>query len=238
MQAPASDQSVETLCKQLLAVPTAVVSDVLTAMGLVEQVLSSTMRPVGPSRTFAGPALCLLGSEGLEPDVNGSKPVFETDRHMTRGCVAVIATGGHTMGAVIGGNVALSWHVRGCAGVVTDGGIRDAAECNDMGLPVFATFVGPMSNKGLWAFREIDVPVSLPGQRGRPVLVRPNDILHADEDGVVVIPAANVAQVVNDAEVLDKMEAKIRADLQRGDDREAVYSRHDRFGHIKKVTHK
>jgi regulator of RNase E activity RraA len=235
MHAPAHDTSVIDLCDRLKKLPTAVVSDVLSTMGLLEQVLSSTMRAVGSARAFAGPALCLLGSEGAEPGAlpSGSKPVFEIDRRVTSGCVAVIATGGHKLGAVIGGNVALSWHLRGCAGVVTDGGIRDAAECNEMGLPVFAAFVGPMSNKGLWAFREIGVPVTLPGQRGMPVAIKPGDIVHADADGVVVIPAPLAKRIVADAEILESMEGKIRADLLRGDDREAVYRRHDRFGHIK-----
>ena len=235
MHAPAHDASVIQLCDRLKKVPTAVVSDVLSTMGLLGQVLSSQMKAVGSAQSFAGPALCLLGSDGAEPDAlpSGSKPVFEIDRRVRSGCVPVIATGGHKLGAVIGGNVALSWHRRGCAGVVTDGGIRDAAECNEMGLPVFATFVGPMSNKGLWAFREIDVPIALPGQRGTPVAVSPGDVVLADTDGVVIIPAALAERVVRDAEMLDAVEAKIRADLLRGEDREAVYRRHDRFGHIK-----
>ena len=132
--------------------------------------------------------------------------------------------------------MALSWHIRGCAGVVTDGGIRDADECNQMGLPVFASFVGPMSNKALWAFHDIDVPVMLPGQRGRPVKVDPGDIVHADTDGAVMIPARYAEQVVRDAEILEQIEGRIRNDLKRGDDREAVYGRHDRFSHIKKPS--
>ena len=237
MRAPA-DITVEALCEKLNKLPTAVVSDVLAAMGLQDQVLSSVIRPIGSASSFAGPALCLLGSEGDEPAAppNGSKPVFETDRHITQGCVAVVAAGGHKMGAVVGGNVALSWRLRGCAGVVTDGGIRDAAECNELGLPVFASFIGPMSNKGLWAFRTIGSLVTLPGQRGHDVAVNPGDIIHADSDGVVVISRDHVEQVVNDAEILEQMEAKIRADLRKGDDREAVYARHDRFAHIKRVV--
>lgn len=236
MHAPVTGDSVEALSKRLLALPTAVVCDVLAMMGYANQVVASSLRPVGPIRTFAGPAVCLLGSDGAEPDAppGGSKPVFETDRHMTPGCVAVIAAGAHKIGAVIGGNVAIAWHVRGCVGIITDGGIRDAGECVEMGLPVFAAFVGPMSNKGLWAFREIGVPVTLPGQLGKPLMIKPGDIVHGDFDGLVVIPAALAAHVVRDAEILETMEAKIRADLQRGDDREAVYARHDRFGHIKK----
>jgi 4-hydroxy-4-methyl-2-oxoglutarate aldolase len=231
MNEPAA-YAAEDLCARLIRVPTAVVSDVLSTIGFPAQVLSSHLRAVGPARPFAGPALCLRGSEGPESLVpaKGSRPVFAMDRHITRGCVVVIATGGHKIGAVIGGNVGLSWHVRGCVGVVTDGGIRDAQEFNDMGLSVLAAFVGPMSNKGLWAFREIDVPVTLPGQSGQPVIVRPGDIVQADLDGAVVIPAAHTDSVVRDAEMLDQIEGRIRSDLEAGDDREDVYARHGRFG--------
>jgi 4-hydroxy-4-methyl-2-oxoglutarate aldolase len=238
MHAPGVDHLLLALCDRLTRLSTAVVSDVLFATGFADQVLKSDIRAIAPSRPFAGPAVCLLGKDGPEPGpmASGSKPVFEIDRHMTKGCVAVIATGGHKVGAVIGGNVALSWNIRGCAGVVTDGGIRDADECNRMGLPVFATFVGPMSNKGLWAFVDMGIPIMLPGQRGNPVVIRPGDIVHADTDGVVIIPATQATQVVLDSEVLEQVEEKVRTDLKRGEDREAVYKRHDRFGHIKKAT--
>src|ERR1700727_1504681 len=103
MHAPGVDNSLLALCERFTRLPTAVVSDVLFAMGLANQVLTSEIRAIAPSRPFAGPALCLLGKEGPEPGpmASGSKPVFEIDRHMTRGCVAVIATGGHKVGAVI-----------------------------------------------------------------------------------------------------------------------------------------
>src|SRR4051812_37133844 len=236
MHAPATGSSTEALSKRLAALPTAVVCDVLAAMGYPDQVLASCLRPVGASKSFAGPAVCLLGSDGPEPDAvpGRSRPVFETDRQMTTGCVAVIAAGGHRVGAVIGGNVALAWRMRGCISIVTDGGVRDASECDELGLSVFAAFVGPMSNKGLWAFREIGVPITLPGQRGEPIPIRPGDIVQGDTDGLVVVPAELAADVVRDAEILESMEAKIRAELQRGEDREVVYARHDRFGHIKK----
>lgn len=235
MLAPASDMSVEAVCEMLAKVSTAVVSDVLATMGLRDQVLASAIRAAGALHSCAGPALCLGGSEGPEPPPlpSGSRPIFEADRHVVQGCVAVIAANGHAVGAVIGGNVALSWRRRGCVGVVTDGGVRDIDECNHLGLPIFATFVGPMSNKGLWTLREIGVPVTLPGQRGKPVTIHPRDIVHADNDGVVIIPAAHAYQVARDAVILQEIESHIREDLEKGEDREAVYSRHDRFAHIK-----
>jgi 4-hydroxy-4-methyl-2-oxoglutarate aldolase len=83
---------------------------------------------------------------------------------------------------------------------------------------------------------DIGIPIMLPGQRGTPVVIHPGDIVLADTDGVVVIPARLATQVILDAEVLEQIEEKIRKDLRKGEDREAVYKRHDRFGHIKKAA--
>ena len=225
------------LYHRLRQLPVAVLSDVLSAMGLGDQILASSMRPYGLSTVVAGPALCLAGREGPEgpTKLGASKPVFEMDRHVSEGCIAVIAAGGHRVGAIIGGNVALSWQLRGCQAVVIDGGVRDLAEFGEFGLPVFASFATPMSTKGLWGFSEVDVPITLPGQTGVRVRVAPGDTIHADADGVIVIPAAHLEQAVQDAEIFESMEKSIQRDLRSGEDREAIYKRYDKLGHIKPV---
>jgi 4-hydroxy-4-methyl-2-oxoglutarate aldolase len=225
------------LCARLRALPVAVMSDVLAAMGLGNRVLASRIRAIGASAPIAGPALCLGGyaSSRARPPNARANAVFEMDRHITRGCIAVVATGGLCQGAIVGGNVGLSWQRRGCAGIVTDGGIRDAAEFNEMRLPVYCSFVTPMSNKGLWSFATIDEAIVLPGQLGEQVPLAPGDIVHADADGVIAIPAAHAAQAIADAEIYEAAEARVRRDIERGEDREVVYARHDRAGHIKRV---
>jgi 4-hydroxy-4-methyl-2-oxoglutarate aldolase len=223
--------------ERLRKLPVAVLSDVLAAMGLPHQVLNASIRPYGVEGVVAGPALCLAGREGKEaaakPGV--SKPVFEMDRHVTDGCIVVIAGGGHRIGATIGGNVALSWKLRGCTAVVIDGGVRDLGEFAEFALPVFATFVTPMSTKGYWSFSEVDVAIALPGQTGAQVRVEPGDAIHADADGVIVIPAAHLTQAVGDAEIFESMEQAIQCDLRTGEDREAIYARYDKLGHVKPV---
>jgi 4-hydroxy-4-methyl-2-oxoglutarate aldolase len=225
------------LYERLRQLPVAVLSDVLNAMGLPDQVLASSIRPFGLSTVVAGPALCLAGREGPEPVAKpgGSKPVFEMDRHVSEGCIVVIAAGAHRVGATIGGNVALSWKLRGCKAVVIDGGVRDLAEFSEFALPVFASFATPMSTKGLWGFSEVDVPITMPGQAGVQIHIAPGDAIHADADGVIVIPAAHLAQAVRDSDIFESMEKSIQRDLRSGDDREAIYKRYDKLGHIKPV---
>jgi 4-hydroxy-4-methyl-2-oxoglutarate aldolase len=226
-----------SLYERLRQLPVAVLSDVLSAMGLPDQVLASSIRPYGLSTVVAGPALCLAGREGPEASVKpgASKPVFDMDRHVSEGCIAIIATGGHSVGATIGGNVALSWKLRGCKAVVIDGGVRDLAEFREFALPVFASFATPMATKGLWSFSDVNVPITLPGQTGVQVGIAPGDAIHADADGVIVIPAAHFEQAVRDAEIFESMEKSIQRDLRSGEDREVIYKRYDKLGHIKSV---
>jgi len=223
--------------ERLQRLPVAVLSDVLSAMGLPDQILAASIRPFGLSTVVAGPALCLAGREGPEaPAKPGvSKPVFEMDRHVSDGCIVVIAGGGHRVGATIGGNVALSWKLRGCKAVVIDGGVRDLAEFSEFDLPVFASFATPMSTKGLWGFSDVDIPIMLPGQTGVRVRIESGDAIHADADGVIVIPAAHLEQAVGDAEIFESMEKAIQRDLRSGEDREAIYKRYDKLGHVKPV---
>jgi 4-hydroxy-4-methyl-2-oxoglutarate aldolase len=225
------------LYERLRQLPVAVLSDVLSAMGLPNQILASSIRPYGVSTAVAGPALCLAGREGPETlaKTGASKPVFETDRHVSEGCIVVIASGGHHVGATIGGNVALSWQLRGCKAVVIEGGVRDLAEFSEFALPVFASFATPMASKGLWSFSDVNVPITLPGQTGVPVRIEPGDAIHADADGVIVIPAVHLEQAVRDAEIFESMEKSIQRDLRSGEDREVIYKRYDKLGHIKSV---
>jgi 4-hydroxy-4-methyl-2-oxoglutarate aldolase len=229
------------LYERLRQLPVAVLSDVLSAMGLPDQIVASSIQPQGLSSVVAGPALCLAGREGTEAPLKpgASKPVFEMDRHISEGCIAVIAGGARCAGATIGGNVALSWKLRGCKAVVIDGGVRDLAEFSEFALPVFASFATPMSTKGLWAFSAVNVPITLPGQTGAKIRIAPGDAIHADADGVIVIPAEHLEQAVRDAEIFEAMEKSIQRDLRSGEDREVIYKRYDKLGHIKpvKVAH-
>ncbi len=226
------------LFDRLRQLPVAVLSDVLSAMGLPDQVLASSIRPHGLSTILAGPAVCLAGREGPEapPRDSGSKAVFEMDRHVTEGSIVVIAAGGHRIGAIVGGNVALSWRLRGCNAVVIDGGVRDLAEFDEFKLPVFATFATPLATKGRWNFSDVNIPIELPGQTNVLVRITPGDAILADADGVIVIPAQDLEQAVRDAEIFESMEKSIQRDLRSGEDREAIYKRYDKLGHIKPVT--
>jgi regulator of RNase E activity RraA len=233
---PKADEALDALCQRLLALQTDTVGDVLDEMGLRHQILSAQIRPLNQEMKVAGPAFTIKGQTAahstVQADGSGPKPGYEMFRRMYEGCVAVMEVGGHTIGAPWGENSALSARVRGCAGIVIDGGTRDGRELMAMPFPTFSTFISAARVEGRWAHLAFEIPITMPGQTAREVLVHPRDVILADFDGVVVIPRRLAAAVVEAAEEVERIEERIRADLTAGVDREEVYRRHPRYTHI------
>jgi 4-hydroxy-4-methyl-2-oxoglutarate aldolase len=126
------------------------------------------------------------------------------------GEVIVLATGGERQVAHCGEIIAIAAQVRGVAGIVLDGAIRDRAEIAALGLPVFFRGTSPRG-PGKEGPGELGVPVELDG-----VEIRPGDLVCADADGLAVVPAVHVEAVEASVAALEAKEAGIVAELRRG----------------------
>ncbi len=149
--------------------------------------------------------------------------------------ILVIGTGGFSAGTVLGGFVAYSLQREGCRGVVTDGAIRDADEIRGLDFPVVCASINPINGARRWRLTKCGAPVPLPGQTTVPVLVRPLDLILADADGVVVVPAEVAEQVIADSEELLRIERQIGRELRAGARRVDAFKNNPRFAHIRKV---
>jgi regulator of RNase E activity RraA len=222
------------LVRRLRRHATETLSDVLDVMGLPEQVLSAAIRPIMPGLQVAGPAFCVRG-QAIDTAHPAVATQFEVDRQLTPGCVVVMASGGYTGAALIGGNVAASYRKRGCAGLIVHGAVRDPHEIRRC-LPAFATHVTPRRPGGRWNVVAYGGPIALPGQDDIEVIVHPGDLILGDADGVVVIPQAIATAVVDAADKLVPLEKKVLAEVKRGRDREQVLKTHNRYGHIRRIV--
>jgi len=112
----------------------------------------------------------------------------------------IVCAAGDSNWAMAGGNVCAYAQQRGIAGFVVDGVIRDIAETRKSKFPVFGRGVIPIpgvrKTVGL-----IDVPVVCGG-----VTVAPGDIVVADEEGIVVLPKAQAADLLGRAQARAKKE--------------------------------
>ncbi|AJF01012.1 aldolase [Pandoraea apista] len=112
--------------------------------------------------------------------------------------------------------IAIGMKERGSVGALIDGGIRDVRWIGAQEYPLYARYRTPVQSIGRWKVDGWQIPVSLRGASSRWVEVRPGDFILGDEDGVIVIPAALVDQVLVEAERLTDKERSIRAELQQG----------------------
>jgi regulator of RNase E activity RraA len=159
----------------------------------------------------------------------------EIDAAIRPGSVIVMDTGGVTAGTALGGFVATQFQRLGCVGVVTDGAIRDAAEIQDLGLPVFTRSITPINGARRFSWIEVGCQIVLPGQTGPAVMVASGDWLLGDVDGLVVIPGAITEEIIAMSEELARIERLIAADMKAEGEREAVMKAHPRFKHIRRL---
>ncbi len=108
--------------------------------------------------------------------------------------------------------------VRGVAGIVSDGPMRDIAELRKMDFPVFTTGNAAPPSYGSMIAVDAQVPIGCGG-----VAVFPGDIVIGDEDGVVVLPATIAEEVARDALEQDRIEQWIRRRIEEGSSIVGVY---------------
>lgn len=229
--------TIESSMQRFTQLSAALVSDVLRAAGAPHQVLHSSIQQLVAGPTLVGPAFCVRGERvlGGVPKRAGPNPRYEMYRRVAAGDVVVIESGGYEDAVMFGENIAHGFAVRKCAGIVTDGGIRDRRAMDDLHMPVFGSFVTPLSSGGQWSMTELQTPLKLKGQSSSYVTIYPGDIIVADSDGVVVIPLAALDTVLEDTERLFALEQEVSRGLAAGRDPGEVFQSVDRTKHIRRI---
>ena len=200
----------------LSGITTATLTTVLLKKGLRNVWLRGT-RPLRPGqKRLVGPAFTLRfvpAREDLATPASWSSPISTRAaiESMPPGCIAVVDAMGVTDAGIFGDILCARMQVRGVAGLVTDGVVRDVAGVLASGLPVWSRgAAAPPSVAGL-TFVSWQQPIGCGG-----VAVFPDDVIVVDEDGAVVIPRALLEDVVEAAVEQEKLEAWIMAEVQAG----------------------
>ena len=176
----------------------------------------------GPSPIFqaeeriVGPAFTLRfvpAREDLATPESWSSPrsTRAAIEEMPEGAVCVIDAMGVTEAGVFGDILCARMHKRGVAALVTDGVVRDGAGVEATGLPVWCAGVAAPASVAGMTFVGWQEPIGCGG-----TAVFPNDIIVADGDGAVVIPAAFVEEVAKAGPEQERLEAWIMKEVERG----------------------
>lgn len=182
---------------------TAILSDALDHVGVMDQAMEPGIRPLDDRLPMCGRARTGLYAEApfVEAGVNPYELEIAVVDDLRPGDVAVFACGGSRRIAPWGSLLSTATRARGAAGCVTDGFVRDTLEIRDMKLPVFHGGIAPLDSKGRGQIVAIDVPVICGGVR-----VSPGDLVLGDADGVIVVPQAVEAEVLRVA--FDKIQSE------------------------------
>jgi regulator of RNase E activity RraA len=163
--------------------------------------MNHDMRPVEKTK-FAGPAVTvLLKREEHKQGSAASQGMLDAIDAAPAGSVYVMVLEDGSEFAGMGALMATAMKVRGLAGAVIDGGVRDTPTIHRIQFPVFSRGIVPSTTINHYRFAGSNVKVTCAG-----VVVNAGDIIVGDEDGVAVVPKAHASDILKKAQDLDNTE--------------------------------
>ena len=212
------------LSDRLAACYTAVVHDVMRAMGLSDFTLPPDLRPILPEQSLAGPAFTVEGQV-----VDGCDP-HETLIAWT-GLLSLAPSGSVWVSqpndrvvAHMGELSAETLKNKGVRGCIADGFVRDVNFLLAIGFQTWARGFTPRDIVGRWLPKAINVPITI-----GDVTIAPGDYVVGDRDGLIRIPKSLADEIADRAEAAMATESLVRKAILSGVDPQQAYLKHGKF---------
>lgn len=200
-----------TLAQMRESLYSAVVADALDSIGYRHQSPRVALRPLTIDGLLVGRCKTTLWADMFHED---PRP-YELELQAVDACqpddVIIAAAGGSIHSALWGELLSTASRNTGCVGAIVDGAARDIVKMKAMGFPVFARATSVYDSLHRQRVIDLDVPVEIAGVR-----FCPGDLVFADIDGIVVVPQAVEAEVLERAWNKVHAENEVREAIRGG----------------------
>lgn len=218
------DFDVDDVCRRFSVIYTGAISDVLDEMGHRNQVLPPSIQALSMEQRVTGLAMPVEGepTDSTDPEVV-YLPILKMLGDLRNGDV-IVSQPHDNVSAHIGELSAETAKFRGARGAVIDGGARDIDYILKLGFPVFCRYRTPADVMGRWKLISYGKEIRI-GQ----VVIRRNDFIVGDKDGVVVVPREITLEVLEKSEEVVSTENLVRKAILEGVHPVEAYRKYGRF---------
>ena len=213
------------IVNELSKLNSSIVHDALRTEGLMDQTLSSEIKPLNFKKVLAGKIWTLSGK--LEKKAKVHDTLLSWTKFLSNvepNTIVVCQPNNHSI-ALMGELSAETLKKRKIKGYITDGGCRDVTRIkNEIKLPVYCRFNTPKDIAGRWLVESMEKPISID-----KIIINTGDYLIADEDGIVIIPKNIIKVIIKKAKKDLNAENKMRTAILNGENPQKAYLKYRKF---------